>query len=48
MSDARRLNVFCDADSNALSDVILDYFTSGHASDSDDEKYTCRDKHLDN
>ena len=43
INDARRLNIYCDADSNALNDVILDYFTFGHASDSDNEKYTCRD-----
>ena len=39
MNDARQLNIYCDADPNALNDVILDYFTSGHASDSDDDTF---------
>ena len=39
MNDARRLNIYCDGDRNALNDVILDYFTSGHASDSDDDTF---------
>ena len=36
---ARRLNIYCDAVHNALNDVILDYFTSGHAGDSDDDTF---------
>ena len=39
MNDGRRLNIYCDADRNALNDVILYYFTSEHASDSDDDTF---------
>ena len=37
MNEARRINIYCDADCEALTDVIMDYFTTGHPSDTEDE-----------
>ena len=39
MNNARRLNIYCDADGNTLNDLILDYFTFGHVSNSDDDTF---------
>jgi len=38
MNEARRINIYCDADCEALTDVIMDYFTTGHPSDSEDDE----------
>ena len=38
MNEARRINIYCDADCEALTDVIMDYFTTGDPSDKEDEE----------
>ena len=35
LNEVKRINIYRDADAEALTEVIVDYFTSGHASDSD-------------
>ena len=37
INEVKRVNLYCDADAEALTDVIVSYFTSGYTSDSDDE-----------
>ncbi|KAK2181233.1 hypothetical protein NP493_405g02028 [Ridgeia piscesae] len=38
MNEARRINIYCDADCEALTDVIMNYFTTGHLSDTEDDE----------
>ena len=37
INEVKRINLYCDADAEDLTEVIIDYFTSGHASDSDED-----------
>lgn len=38
INEVKRINVYSNADAGALTEVIVDYFTSGHASDLEDDE----------
>ncbi len=42
MNEARLINLFCDDDREALTDVMKHYLTFGNPSDTEDED-TCND-----